>query len=212
MNVAKAADDLDALRHVIEAVKDFKQDDQRRIFRWAAEKLALPVPFAAAPEAGVPPAAAASLATPATPPTGLPARAHSGPQDIKSFVAAKNPRSDVQFAATVAYFYQFLAPEAERKSSITKEDLEDAGRKVRRKLKKPGQTLINAHSLGLLDKGAERGTYLVNSVGENLVAMTLPGHDEAGAPPAKKRPKRNHKAAAKKTNGTKASVKRAKKA
>jgi len=30
-------DDLDAVRAVIEAIKDFKSDEQKRIFRWAAE-------------------------------------------------------------------------------------------------------------------------------------------------------------------------------
>jgi hypothetical protein len=47
-------------------------------------------------------------------------------QDIKSFVTAKNPRSDVQFAATVAYYFQFEAPQSERKSAINKDDLQDA--------------------------------------------------------------------------------------
>jgi hypothetical protein len=31
-------------------------------------------------------------------------------KDLKTFVTAKNPRSDVQFAATVAYFHRFEAP------------------------------------------------------------------------------------------------------
>jgi hypothetical protein len=51
-------------------------------------------------------------------------------------------------------------------------------------LKFPAQTLINAHGAGLLDT-AERGAYAINSVGENLVAMTLPG--EAADSSGKKR-------------------------
>ena len=49
----------------------------------------------------------------------------------------------------------------------------------------PLQTLNNAHTLGLLDRGPEKGTFVINSVGENLVAMILP--DRSGA---KKTPKK----------------------
>jgi hypothetical protein len=56
------------------------------------------------------------------------------------------------------------------------DDLQEATRKSgRERLKRPDQTLRNAHMLGLLDKGDEPGTFCVNTVGENLVAMTLPG-------------------------------------
>jgi len=44
----------------------------------------------------------------------------------------------------------------------------------RARLENPGQTLRNAHHGGLLDRGEGRGLYVINTVGENLVAMTLP--------------------------------------
>ncbi len=47
-------DDLDAVRAVVEAIKDFKRDEQQRIFRWAAEKLGLPQPFGPTVHAAVP--------------------------------------------------------------------------------------------------------------------------------------------------------------
>ena len=37
-------DDLEAVRAVIDAVKDFTLDEQQRIFRWAAEKLGMSMP------------------------------------------------------------------------------------------------------------------------------------------------------------------------
>ena len=37
MNALK--DDLEAVRTVVDAIKDFKSDEQQRIFRWVAEKL-----------------------------------------------------------------------------------------------------------------------------------------------------------------------------
>lgn len=51
----------------------------------------------------------------------------------------------------------------------------------------PYQTLSNAHNLGLLDRGSEKGMFTINTVGENLVAMTLPD-GSSGAKPGKKRP------------------------
>jgi hypothetical protein len=168
-------DQLEAVRTVVEAVKGFKDDEQQRIFRWAAEKLGLKSPFGASthPTATTPAAPVAAAAPPAKTPPGAPA---ADGQDIRSFVATKNPRSDIQYAATIAYYYQFEAPQAERRKCIGKVDLQDATRKTgRKRFKRPDQTLRNAHMLGLLDKGDELGTFCINTVGENLVAMTLPG-------------------------------------
>ena len=126
--------------------------------------------------------------------------------DIKTFIAAKKPNKDVQFAAAVAYYHRFEAPPAERKDVINKEDLQEAARKANRdRFANPLQTLSNAHTLGLLDKGSEKATFTINSVGENLVAMTLPGdgttttkqRGKKRAP--KKARKSSKKAAAKKT-------------
>ena len=69
--------------------------------------------------------------------------------------------------------------------------------------------LNNAHTLGLLDRGAEKGTYSINSVGENLVAMTLPD-GTAAAKSGKK--KKGAKPAAKRAVAKKATQARAKKA
>jgi hypothetical protein len=159
-------DDLEAVRKVVEALKDFDPAEQERIIRWGREKLGLPgTPMSAQP--------------PAAPPTemlGGPAGQvePERPRDIKSFIDSKNPVSDRQFAAAVAYYYKFVAPSGQRKETITADDLQNACRMVNRdRLAKPSQTLVNAHHAGLLDK-AERGSYAINTVGENLVAMALP--------------------------------------
>ena len=87
-------------------------------------------------------------------------------------------------AAVVAYYHRFEAPPAERKDAINKDDLQEAMRLAGRpRFKDPAKTLNNAHILGLLDKGSEKGTYTLNSVGENLVAMTLPGGGNSPARP-----------------------------
>jgi collagenase-like PrtC family protease len=92
----------------------------------------------------------------------------------------------VQFAVVVAYFHRFEAPEAQRKNFITTEDLQEAARlAVWPRKKQPSVTLNNAIKQGYLDRG-ERGTYRLNAVGENLVAMALPGAaNEAPPRPAR---------------------------
>lgn len=94
---------------------------------------------------------------------------------MKSFIAEKGPRSDNQFAAAVAYYWRFEAPEGSRKNRITAADLQDACRLAQRsRLGRPRQTLVNAAGMGYLDRVAQ-GEYSLNTVGENLVAVTLPG-------------------------------------
>jgi hypothetical protein len=157
-------DDLEAVRTVVEAVQDFKPDEQQRIFRWAAEKLGISVPSTSS--------YTPSPHTPGTPPPPSPP---SGGTNIKTFMTEKKPRNDVQYAAAVAYFYRFEAPEFEKKDAINKDDLQESTRKAgRERFANPLQTLTNAHKLGLLDRSGEKGSFVINSVGENLVAMTLP--------------------------------------
>jgi hypothetical protein len=181
-------DDLEAVRTVVDAIKDFKSDEQQRIFRWVAEKLGLPQPFAPSAHAPAPPAPAVpSAATPASGP--LPQSSPTGKQDIKTFLTEKDPKKDVHVAAVVAYYHRFEAPPAERKDAINKDDLQEAMRLAGRpRFKNPGQALNNAHILGLLDRGSEKGAYALNSVGENLVAMTLPG--TGNSLPGRKKAKR----------------------
>lgn len=179
-------DDLEAVRKVVEAVQDFKPDEQQRILRWAIEKLGISV--ATAPTHTMPPH------TPGTP-HSAPPLGSGGATDIKTFMAEKRPRNDVQYAAAVAYYYRFEAPEAEKKDAINKDDLQESTRKAgRERFTNPLQTLNNAHTLGLLDRAGEKGTFVINSVGENLVAMTLPD----GGTPKKTAKKKAAKKAVKK--------------
>lgn len=154
-------DDLEAVRSVVEALKGFEPKDQERIIRWSRERLGLSVEKEDAPTSSM----AVQSGT---------ARRDT-PQDIKTFVNSKNPKADTHFATTVAFYYKFVAPEAERKDFINGTDLQDACRQVgRERMKNPTNTLSNAHKTGYLDKGPDKGSYEINTVGENLVAMTLP--------------------------------------
>ncbi|HEV2489016.1 MAG TPA: hypothetical protein VGT03_04345 [Candidatus Acidoferrales bacterium] len=170
--MTKAKDDLEAVRAITAALEGFEAVDQERIIRWAREKLGLSTrkEDTQHPNLSIPPAQATG---------GTVQESEAQPHpDIRTFVNTKNPRTDSQFAATVAYYYQFVAPEREKKNAITSSDLQDACRKVNReRFSNPIRTLFNTLKGGLLDKGSERGTFALNSVGENLVAMALPGGD-----------------------------------
>jgi hypothetical protein len=166
-------DDLDAIRTIAEALKQFDANEQERIIRWTREKLGLLAPKESSTEA--------SRGT-----QSEQNRRDAGTIDIKTFVTQKNPSSDNQLAATIAYYYAFRAPQA--KESINSVDLRQACRLIygTSKLKNPAQTLINAHNSGLLDKAGD-GAYRVNTVGENLVAMTLPSTSSASGQPKKRK-------------------------
>jgi hypothetical protein len=181
--MASPPDDLQAVRTLVDTLTPFEAADQERILRWVREKLQLP-----ASETGSAPSKTQPESPGVSPERD---RSDGSRRDIKSFVSEKNPSSDMQFAATVAYYFAFEAPPGERKDSITADDLQDACRQVdRHRLKRPIKTLHNAHASGLLDKAGERGAFKINTVGENLVAVTLPSGSGTAAPRrAKKNPK-----------------------
>lgn len=158
-------DDLDAVRKVAEALQSFNDEERIRIVKWACEKL------------GVKQTIGQSLV--AREEVSQLSERTDAPKDIRTFVASKKPKNDIQFATVVAYFYKFEAPEQERKESLTGEDLKDATRKTDyKRLKRPAQTLINAYQVGgFLDK-TDQG-YKINSVGENLVVMVLPNNENS---------------------------------
>jgi hypothetical protein len=168
-------DDLEAVRTLVKALEPFEARDQERIIRWAREKLGL--------SAGTGTTEKTATGTIGPEQTGERRDSNQVRVSIKDFIRSKVPQSDNQLAATVAYYHRFTAPESERKQAITKEDIKDACRLASiDPPERPDQTLVNAHRAGLLDKGPEKGTYVINSVGENLVAMTLPVPTKTGVP------------------------------
>lgn len=174
------ADDLEAVRTIAAALEGFAGPEQERILRWVREKVGLPVSTTPSSDTArqTREGAAASQDS------------DTRPVDLKSFVKAKDPQSDIQFAATVAYYYGFQAPEHQRKTAVTANDLQEACRLADRdRLVKPAQTLINAHAQGLLDKAGERGSYAINTVGENLVAMALPASTPSAKPARRRAPR-----------------------
>lgn len=195
------SDDFDIAKGIFDQLKDLPAERQQRVLRWIAEGLGV--------VAGVAPPSSYGSGPPTPPaPSLVPGMGGIGGTDIKTFIAAKAPKSDNQFAAAVAYFYRFEAPPAQRRDSINGDALQEAARLAgRKRLAKPRVTLNNAKAAGYLDGGAP-GEFAINSVGENLVAMTLPGGGDTAAkkkPAAKKRGKKQK--AAKKRGKKKAAAK-----
>jgi hypothetical protein len=169
---SKKKDNLEAARIIRDALHGFTAEEQKKILRWAAESLGINSVSSS------PPAPSRAQQAAPTPPPQPEAPKSPGPNatnNIKSFVDEKQPQTDIQLATTIAYFYRFEAAEAERKEEIDATFLRDACRLAGRpgQLKKPLKTLNNAQAKGLLDRG-DRGKFSINSVGENLVGMTLP--------------------------------------
>lgn len=91
----KTKDDLEAVRLVAEALNGFSKEDQKRIIRWAREKVGLH---------------GASLLTKSidNPTLAEGSKPHSpGTTDIRRFIEEKRPGTDMHFAAAVAYYYNY---------------------------------------------------------------------------------------------------------
>lgn len=169
---------FDAAKVIVETLQGMDKTSQALAMRFAAETLGLQ-------SASVthPPATSVMPASTSSAPPSSGGATHL--TDIKQFTAVKAPKSDQQFAAVVAYFYRFEAPEAERQDTIDADSLLEAARLASRKprltIKKARFTLNNAKNAGYLD-GVTTGKYRINSVGENLVAMALPGNGSESSP------------------------------
>ncbi len=157
---------FDAAKVIVDTLRKLDKASQTLAMRFAAETLGLQA---------APPQQQHSPQLPSALPIAPPASSVIHSSDIKQFATAKAPKSDQQFAAVVAYFFRFEAPEPHRKDTIDANTLIEAARLAgRRRPSKAISTLNNAKTAGYLDS-AGHGEFRINSVGENLVAMALPG-------------------------------------
>lgn len=165
--------EFDGAKAIVETLKGLDKEKQERAMRFASETLGLRAsnvrPTSGTPQ---PPSDGDRIGegvSKSPPPRSI---------DIRQFTESKAPKTDQQFAAVVAYYYRFEAPQNEQKEAIGVKDLQNAVRLVERK--RPGNalaTLNNAKNKGYLD-AVGRAKFRINAVGENLVAMTLPHKDK----------------------------------
>jgi hypothetical protein len=164
---------LDAAQTIVAELKGMIPEQQSLALKFAMETLGLQFP-SAPPQAATPVVNSHLPMPPQHTPTGAD---HS--TDIRAFTAMKAPKSDQQFTAVVAYFYQFESKLDERKETIDADVMREAARLAgRAQVARWNMTLTNAKNAGYLD-AAGTGKFKLSSVGENLVAITLPGN---GAP------------------------------
>jgi hypothetical protein len=187
--MTNSGSDFDAAKAISDILKDMEKERQQRVLRWVAESLDIALHV----KTGVLHETITGTAGSAVGATALPTYAPDGrPTDVKSFVESKNPKNDIQFATVIAYYYRFEAPADDRLNTISADVLQNATRLAgRTRFANPLNTLNNAKKQGYLD-ASDRGAYGINSVGENLVAMTLPGSTNSAKP--KPRPKQRPKA------------------
>lgn len=159
---------LDAAQRIVSELAGMTPEHQLLALKFSMETLGLRLPTSSSP-----------VATPlALPPQQIPQKATASADhstDIRSFTAMKSPKSDQQFTAVVAYFYQFESRPEDRKDLIDADIMKEAARLAGRpQVARWNMTLTNAKNAGYLD-AAGSGKFKLSSVGENLVAITLPG-------------------------------------
>jgi hypothetical protein len=164
--------EFDVAKAVVDQLQGVQKEQQQKILRWVIEHLGLDV--RGSPLADQRMTATSTMSGEATNSQGT--ANQQRPVDIKTFVDSKRPKNDVQLATVVAYYHHFEAPSQDRKDSIDAKLLKNSMRLIGRLRTSEWalRTLNNAKTLGYVDS-PERGQFQINSVGENLVLMTLPG-------------------------------------
>jgi hypothetical protein len=105
-------------------------------------------------------------------PTGAAPATQTKQTDIRSFKDQKGPKSAIQMACVVAYYF---APPTERKKAITASDLTTYFKQANFRLPKViTQVLPDSRVAGYFESGPGKGEYTLNAVGYNLVAHNLP--------------------------------------
>jgi len=172
--------EFEVAKSIHDLLEPLNAERRQRILRWVGESLG----FAPSQPAQAQPVNSGANAAPQNPSVPLTA---SPKLDIKTFVEQKAPRSDQQFAAVVAYYYRFEASDEKQKLTLDTETIQDATRLVgRKRLTNPLATLNNAKNSGYLNSSTA-GEFEISTVGENLVAMTLPSNEPEKKKKAKKK-------------------------
>lgn len=160
--------ELHAMQQVIKALELLETDARTRVLTYVFQRLGLSLatPNCIPPLETLPPSPAASTAAPAS--------AGAAVADIRTLKEAKQPKSDNQMAALVAYYLKEVAPVNDREDSISQDDIEKYFKQAGFPLpKRPDMTLVNSKQAGYFDS-AGVGLYKLNPVGHNLVVHGMP--------------------------------------
>jgi hypothetical protein len=174
--VAQAPDEFDAAKIIRDSLQGLEKRQQSLALRFAGDALGI---------SSIDVSANSGASTPSSyqhEPSEI-ARGDRHPdarQDIRQFIDEKKPKTLTEFVTTVAYYFRFIAPDRDKRETITSSDVTNAARLVGRPRPKfPHLCLRDAKNAGFLDPLGS-GAYKINSVGENRV-VALPGAAPARA-------------------------------
>jgi hypothetical protein len=159
-----------AIDKIVEALQSIDETSRPTVLATVCAHLGIPAAAAVAMKPSMPATVATSLqALPQHTTQAVPA-----PVDIRTLKSQKQPSTAQQMACLVAYYLQDIAPENERKATISADDLDKYFKQAGYKLpKKMDQVLPDSKKTGYFESVA-RGDYRLTAVGYNLVVHNLP--------------------------------------
>ncbi len=153
--------EIDAIHAVLKALTPLSEKARASVLAYVTKRLNTELP----PDPNHP----IRPTPPETPNAGTGGEVH-----IEALKEAKKPRSANEMAALVGYYLSRLAPIADRKNTVNRNDIETYFTIAKFPL--PNQipmTLANAKAAGYFDS-AGTGEYKLNAVGHNLVVHSMP--------------------------------------
>ncbi|MFA6056371.1 MAG: hypothetical protein WC769_13465 [Thermodesulfovibrionales bacterium] len=182
--------EIDAIKTVLAALEPLSREARLSVLDYAIRRLGIQYagtassqpPQSPLPAATLPQGKAAATVTTGTQEKTAP------PVHIEKLKDEKKPRSANEMSAIVAYFLAHVAPEGQRKTTVTTHDMETYFRIARFPLPKQIRvTLQNAKNAGYFDAVGD-GEYKLNAIGYNLVAHNMPrgGSGEKRSRPSKR--------------------------
>lgn len=168
----RADRELTAISAILKALDGLDGESMQRVLDYVFSRLSIARPSSVG--SGILTAAAPQISAAGT---------VSAPRQvsIKDLKDEKQPDSSNQMAAIVAYYLSELAPDNERKPTVTAQDIERYFKQARFNLpKKINMALVNAAAAGYFD-AVGNGAYKLNPVGYNLVAHGLPRDASKGS-------------------------------
>ena len=161
--------EIEAIKTLLRTLSPLSQEVRQSVMEYVLKRLDLVAP---------------RMVTPFSSPTSLVERIDASLEaqrphtdkitHLKDLKDQKKPKSAIEMAVLVAYYLSHLAPQVERKETISTADIETYFKIGSYKLpSRPEFTLTNAKNAGYLDL-ADRGQYKLNPVGYNLIVHSLP--------------------------------------
>ena len=163
----KVDKEIEAIGAVLSALEPLSAQARASVIEYVMKRLEIPM---VQPRSNPGPPDSSSGGRVSTP---APAAENHAPR-LKDLKDEKNPRSANEMAALVAYFLSHVAPQTERKLTVTTKDIETHFKIGGYPLPEQTRaTLQNAKRAGYFDLASDGG-YKLNAVGYNLVVHEMP--------------------------------------